>query len=81
MPQLYPNLNKVGVEIIYLIETNIHWKKPNVFTNSERTVKHQWPKNKLVICVSESNTDWNTEYIQRRNINGITQQNILFNNT
>ena len=62
MLQLCHNLDKVGVDIISLTESNVHWKKPNVFKNFERTMKQQYPKDKVATCIFESNIDWNTEY-------------------
>ena len=62
MLQLFHNLDKVGVDIISLTESNVHWKKPNVFKNFERTMKQQYPKDKVATCISESYIERNTEY-------------------
>ena len=39
MLQICHTLHKIGVYIVGLTETYVHWNKFNVFNNFERTVK------------------------------------------
>ena len=48
------NLNSLGVSIIGLSETNLHWKRNHLTQKFKYTLNKTWSKDKISICTSES---------------------------
>ena len=60
--QLCQNLQEVGVDVISLTETNVHWQRPHATSNFKRILQETWPKDKIGTCTSESNISSNSDY-------------------
>ena len=54
LTQLCLNLCSMGVSIICINETNLHWKKIYLLQQFKTILKKTWPSNKISFCVSES---------------------------
>ena len=52
----------MGVDIIGLTGTNVHWKLPHIGSNFNRILKETRPDDKIGICTSESKLPWNSDY-------------------
>lgn len=55
------NLKILGVGIISLTETNVHWKRNHVVAMLKSILKDAWPANRIAVCTSESEIDWNAD--------------------
>ena len=60
--QLCQHLQEVGVDIISLTETNVHWKRPHVTNNFKKILQDTCPEDSIGTCTSESNISWNSDY-------------------
>ena len=54
LTQLCLNLCSMGVSIICINETNLHWKNNYLLQQFRTILKKTWPSNKISFCVSES---------------------------
>ena len=52
----------VGVDIISLTETNVHWKRPHVTSNFKKMLQDTWPEDSICTCTSNSDISWNSYY-------------------
>ena len=59
--QLCLTLKEKGVGMVYLTETNVHWKRAHVYHQFRQTLKDDWSNNKISFCTSESNIKWNSD--------------------
>ena len=59
---LCQHLQEVGVDIISLTETNVHWKRPHVTSNFKRILQDTWSEGSIGTCTSESNISWDSNY-------------------
>ena len=50
------------MDIIGLIETNVHWKRYHVTSNLNSILKDTWTAEKIGTCISESNLSLNSDY-------------------
>ena len=60
--QLCQHLQEVGVDIISLTETNVHWKRPHLTSNFRKILQDTWLEDRICTCTSESNISWNSNY-------------------
>ena len=60
--QLCQHLQEVGVVIISLTETNVHWKRPHATSNFKKILQDTWPEDSIGTCTSESNISWSSDY-------------------
>ena len=51
--QLCLNLKEIGVDIISLIETNVHWKRNHIISKFKILLKKVWSNNKIAYSTSE----------------------------
>lgn len=58
--QLSLNLKELGVDIISLIEKNVHWKRNHVIARFKMLLKKVWPNNTITYSTSETKTACNT---------------------
>ena len=55
-------MTEVGVDIIGLTKTNVHWKRHYVTSNFDNILKATWPEEKIETCTSQFNISWNSDY-------------------
>ena len=60
--QLCQNLQILGVDIISLTETNVHWKRSHIISSFEKQLRETCPNDKLSTYTSELELYWNTDY-------------------
>ena len=51
----------MGVSIICINETNLHWKKIYLLQRFKTILKKTWPSNKISFCVSESKLNFQSD--------------------
>ena len=57
--QLCKTLNEKGVDLICLIERNVHWR-PHARAIFLQILHQTWQEQKFKLCTSESNLPWNS---------------------
>ena len=60
--QLCLNLKKIGVDIISLTETNVHWRRNYIILKFKILLKKVCPNKKITYSTSETKTAWNSDY-------------------
>ena len=59
--QLCLNLKKIGVDIISLTETNVHWRRNYIILKFKILLKKVCPNKKITYSTSETKTTWNSD--------------------
>ena len=59
--KLCSNLKEIGIDIISLIETNIHWKINYIISKFKSSLQKFWTNNKITYSTSKTKTAWNSD--------------------